>query len=133
MVCFLYLSNQNPRKIICCGKKWCKCHLPGTRYNLIFMCGNVRIVYALISIYSNHNIPAQSNTIYGELGWVGFLVLIVCFLYKINLNPTKNYLLWGNKSIPNATSNLIFLWVGLALGWGVPRFHSNSYMFSNPT
>ena len=26
-----------------------------------------------------------------------------------------------------------FSWVGLALGWGVRRFHDNIYMFSNPT
>ena len=29
--------------------------------------------------------------------------------------------------------NLIFSWVGLALGWGVRRFHTNIHMFSNPT
>ena len=27
VVCFLYKTNPNPRKIICCGKKWPKCHL----------------------------------------------------------------------------------------------------------
>ena len=38
------------------------------------------------------------------------------------------------KSGPIATfNNLIFLWVGLALGWGVRRFHNNIYMFPNPT
>ena len=25
-VCFLYKINPNPRKIICCGKKWPECH-----------------------------------------------------------------------------------------------------------
>ena len=29
--------------------------------------------------------------------------------------------------------NLFFLGLGLALGWGVRRFHSNIVMFSNPT
>ena len=25
-VCFLYKTNPNPRKTVCCGKKWPKCH-----------------------------------------------------------------------------------------------------------
>ena len=54
---FLYKTNPNPRKTICCGKKWPKCHF----------------------------------LTYFFLGWV------------------------------------------VALGWGVRRFHSNIYMFSNPT
>ena len=29
------------------------------------------------------------------------------------------------KSGPNATFNLFFSWVGLALGWGVRRFHND--------
>ena len=37
------------------------------------------------------------------------------------------------KSGPNATFNLFFLGVGVALGWGVCRFHNDVYMFSNPT
>ena len=28
---------------------------------------------------------------------------------------------------------LTYLWVGLASGWGVRRFHNNIHMFSNPT
>ena len=35
----------------------------------------------------------------------------------------KNYLLW-EKSGPMATFHLLFSWVGLALGWGVRRFHN---------
>ena len=31
------------------------------------------------------------------------------------------------KSGPNATFNPFFPWVGLALGWGVRRFHYNVY------
>ena len=27
VVCFLYKINPNPRKFICCGKKWSKCHV----------------------------------------------------------------------------------------------------------
>ena len=67
---------------------------------------------------------------YGESGWVRFLV--VCFLYKTNPNPRKT-ICCGKKSAPNATINLFFLGLGLALGWGVRRFHVNSYMFSHPT
>ena len=40
------------------------------------------------------------------------------------------------KSGPNATFKTYFSWVGLALGWGIRRFHNNiysEYMFSNPT
>ena len=37
------------------------------------------------------------------------------------------------KRGPNAAFNLLFSCVGLALGWGVRRFHNNSSMFSNPT
>ena len=37
------------------------------------------------------------------------------------------------KSSPNATFNLFFAWVGLALGWGVRRFHNNMHIVSNPT
>ena len=65
-----------------------------------------------------------------DFGWVRFLV--VCFLYKINLNPRKSYLLW-KKVAQNATFNLFFLglgspWVGeLFVG-----FKSNIYMLSNP-
>ena len=60
--------------------------------------------------------------------WVGFHV--ACFLYKIKSQTTKNYLLLWEKSGPNATFNLIFLWVG----WPrVGEFHENIYMFSNPT
>ena len=35
------------------------------------------------------------------------------------------------KSGPTATCNLNLSWVGLALGWGVRRFHNNIYMFSS--
>ena len=47
--------------------------------------------------------------------------------------PTHEKLFAMGKSGPNATFNLIFSWVGLALGWGVHRFHNNTYMFSTPT
>ena len=44
----------------------------------------------------------------------------------------KNHLLW-EKVAQNATFKPIFCWLGLALGWGVRRFHDHIYMFSNPT
>ena len=62
--------------------------------------------------------------------------------------PTHEKILAVGKSGPNATFNP-FPWVGLALGWGVRRFHNKNlgwpwvwefvgfmikiYMFSNPT
>ena len=65
--------------------------------------------------------------------WLGCGFIVVCFLYKINPNPPK-FICCGEKSGPNATFDLIFHRVGLALGWGVRRFHNNIlYMFSNPT
>ena len=33
VVCFLYITNANPRKVICCGKKWPKMPL----FNLFFL------------------------------------------------------------------------------------------------
>ena len=50
----------------------------------------------------------------GEFGWVGFLV--VCFLYKINLNPRK--IICCGKKWPIATFSFYFSlgWVGLGLG-----------------
>ena len=74
-----------------------------------------------------------------KFGWVGFLA--VYFLYQINPKPLQNYVLWGKKWPPDATFNLLlrsnnsFSWFGLALGWGVRRFHikSNISVFFNPT
>ena len=74
--------------------------------------------------------PRNSPVFCREFGWVRFIV--VCFLYKINPSSRKKKNCCG-KSGPSATFNLVFLGVGLALGWGVRRFHSNIYMFSNPT
>ena len=64
-----------------------------------------------------------------KFGWVGFLV--VCFLYKINRNP-REIIFWGKKG-HKCHFLTYFSWVGLALGWGVRRFHNNICMFSNPT
>ena len=36
------------------------------------------------------------------------------------------------KSGPNATFNLHFSWFGLALGWGVRRFHSSIFTCFQP-
>ena len=38
----------------------------------------------------------------------------------------KSYSLWGIVA-QNATFNLITVGVGLALGWGIRRFHDNIY------
>ena len=66
----------------------------------------------------------------GEFGLVGFLA--VCFLHKINPNPTIYYLLAAatkKKVAQNATFKPSFSWVGLASGcWGVRRFHKNVYL-----
>ena len=56
-----------------------------------------------------------------SFGWVRFLVF--CFLYKINLNPRKN--ICCGKKWPKCPKPC-FSWVGLALGWGVRRFHINN-------
>ena len=53
-------------------------------------------------------------------------------VYKINPNPRK-IMCCGKKSGPNAAFKPMFSWVGLALGWGVRRFHNNIYTLSNPT
>ena len=62
---------------------------------------------------------------------LGFLYLVVCFLYRTNPNPRKLFAV--GKSGPNATFTPNFSWVGLALGWGVRRFHNNIDIFPNPT
>ena len=51
----------------------------------------------------------------------------------IKLILTHGLLFALGKSGPNATFTLFFSWVGLALGWGVRRFHYHIYMFPNPT
>ena len=67
-----------------------------------------------------------------RLRWVGFLV--VCFLHKINPNPRKMVLLWGiQKWLKRHNLTYFFLGVGLALGWGICRFHNNFHAFSNET
>ena len=59
---------------------------------------------------------------------VGFHV--VC---EINPNPRKLFAV-GKKVAQMRLLNLFFFYcVGLALVWGVRRFHTNIYMFSNPT
>ena len=70
---------------------------------------------------------AKNQGVCGEFGWAGFLV--VCFRYKINPNPRKN-ICCDQKWPKNATFDLFFLGLGLALGWGVRRFRNNIYMIS---
>ena len=67
--------------------------------------------------------------VFAEFGWVRFLA--VCFLYQINPNPRKNYLL-REKLAHMALSNLIFLglgwpWVGEFVGFTI------IFMFYNRT
>ena len=47
------------------------------------------------------------------------------FQYKTNPNPRKKKCC--GKKRPNCHFWSNFSWVGLALGWGVRRFHNNSY------
>ena len=65
----------------------------------------------------------------GEFGLVRFLV--VCFLYKTSPNPRK--IICSGKTWPKCLFNLVFSWVGLALGWGVRRYHNNIPTVSSPT
>ena len=61
------------------------------------------------------------------MGWVS------CIVFPIlnESQPTKKYWLWEKVAqMPLLTE---FSWVGLALGWGVSRFHSNICMISNQT
>ena len=65
----------------------------------------------------------------GEFGRVGCLV--VCFLYKLNPNPRK--IICCGTNWPKMPISTYFSWVGLALAWGVRRFHLNTNMFSDTT
>ena len=62
------------------------------------------------------------------LGWVS------CTLFPIQKQsqPTKKYFLWEKKKWPKCHFLTFFFLVGLALGWGVRRFHNKIYMFSYP-
>ena len=62
------------------------------------------------------------------LGWVP------CSLLPISdqSEPTKKKIAVG-KSGPKCHFQPDFSWAGLALGWGVRRFHTSIYMFSNLT
>ena len=72
------------------------------------------------------------NRVFAEnLVALGFLH--VCFLRKTDPNPRKTILAAGKSGPKCHFFNLFFLGVGLALGWGVRRFHNNIYMFPNPT
>ena len=67
----------------------------------------------------------------GKLVGLGYLPS-VSYIDKFNPNPRKKYLPWG-KTWPKCHFLRRISWVGLALGWGVRRFHDNIYLFSNPT
>ena len=88
------------------------------------------LISAVITFFSILSENLRTNSV--DFGWVGFLV--ACLLLQYNKSiPTHETLFAVGKSSSNATFNLIFSWVGLALGWGVRRFHNNTCMFSNPT
>ena len=58
------------------------------------------------------------------------------FLYSVSyIIPilTHEKLFAVRKKWPKCHFQPTFSWVGLALGWGIRRFHSNVYMFPNPT
>ena len=57
--------------------------------------------------------------------------LVVCFVYKTNPDPRKLFAHRG-KVDQMPLENLICLGVGLALGWGVRRFHNNIYYVFQP-
>ena len=61
-------------------------------------------------------------------------IIVGCFQYKMNPNPRK--IISCGKNWPTCHFYIAkFSCVGLALGWGVRRFHINiyRYMLSNPT
>ena len=67
----------------------------------------------------------------GEI-WLGWVPCSLLPIHNQIPGHKHNHFAVG-KSGPNTTFNLILSWVGLALGWGVRRFHNNIYMFSSPT
>ena len=70
------------------------------------------------------------NMVFAEnFGWVRFLV--VCFLYKTIPNPRKPFAV--GKKVAQLPLLTYFSWAGLALGWGVQRFHNNIHIVSDPT
>ena len=71
----------------------------------------------------------NSSFFCGESGWVGFLV--VCFLYKTNPNRRKT--ICCGKQWRKCHFQPDVSWVGLALGWGVRRFHNNIHSICFPT
>ena len=73
----------------------------------------------------------EARGLVGSKIWFGRVSCSLFPIYKTNPNPRKIFTV-GKRGL-NATFNLVFLGVGLALGWGVRRFHSNIQMFSNPT
>ena len=60
---------------------------------------------------------------------LGFLPS-VCYIKSI---PTHEKIFCCGKKCPKCRFQPNFPWVGLALGWGAGRFHSNMYIFSNST
>ena len=62
-VCFLYKINPSPRNMICCGKKWPKCHFEPifSWVGLALVCG-FRRFHTNIYMFSNQ--PNRTNTVY---------------------------------------------------------------------
>ena len=82
---------------------------------------NVEAHHAAHYCRMGNTIPGTRLGVCGELGSVRFLV--VYFLYKTNQNPRNN--ICCGKKWPKCHFSPNFFWVGLALGWGVRRFHDN--------
>ena len=64
---------------------------------------------------------------------IGCLQIIRLGWVSRSLFPTENQSQpWGEKW-PKCRFEPNFSWAGLALGWGVRRFHNHIRMFSKPT
>ena len=78
-----------------------------------------------------------------KLVGLGFLYLVVCFLYKTKSQPTKKYLLWEKvgAQMPLLVAQMPLLnLISFGLGWPwVEKFvgfiikFTPEYMFSHPT
>ena len=88
----------------------------------------MRLRKALGDMFSTSTFLAHRhyNRVFAE-NLLGLGFLVVCFLHKTK-SHTHEKLFAVGKSGPIVTFYLIFLGVGLALGWGVRRLHNNVYL-----
>ena len=80
----------------------------------------------------NQSANEATNRVFAE-DLVGLAFLQSVSYIKPIPTHTRKYLLWEKVAHMPRFFLPIFSWVGLALGWGVRRFHDNIYTFSNPT